>query len=207
MPAQDVAVHRLEPGVACGRDAIGGDLDRLLVPAGELEDGRQVGADAEQLIEIVELLRPPRASERTCSAVSGSARQPSDTPSVVVAWSSQRRGRRVARARDPDRVPGQPLAPRQNMPSIIRSLGQCRRRPGRARRDGVGGTSSTARRRAASAPSESPAPRRKCAEPVVDEAEPRPVPTRLVAGRPRRRGRPRPARSGRQRRRLRRHAP
>ena len=101
-----------------------------------------------------------RASASMDSAVSGSARHPRDTPSVVVAWSSQNdaggsqaRATRIAsRAR---------RSASEKVPSSIRSWARpatTRARAGVA----VAGTRSTDRRRAASPPSKSPAPRRKC---------------------------------------------
>src|SRR5216117_522339 len=61
---EEVAVDRLQPGPPRRLDPLEGNLDGLAAPADEVENSRQVGVDAEQLVEVTALLRPrPRLAE------------------------------------------------------------------------------------------------------------------------------------------------
>ena len=142
--------------------------------ARQVEDRGQVGVHAEQLVESPRPSAIRQASVSIATAASGSARQPSDTPRVVVACSSTAAPRRIARPGDADRVAGQLLRHREG-PLEHAQLGE----PGhdaRAREDGVVGTSShsspSRSDRALGIAGDPP----ELAQPVVDEAQPSAVP-------------------------------
>ena len=108
--AQEVAVDRLQPGRASRGDALEGNGHRLLVPArrgpARWSGWRRRGT-ARRDPRGVSAMR--RASVSIATAASGSARQPSDTPRVVVACSSQMAAGGLAGAGDADGVAGELL--------------------------------------------------------------------------------------------------
>src|SRR6185295_19487849 len=53
---QEVAVDGLEPGATCVLDALVGDVDGFLPATDEVEDRREVRADPEQGVRVLELL-------------------------------------------------------------------------------------------------------------------------------------------------------
>ena len=196
---QEVAVDGLEPGAPGVLDALVRDLDRLGPAADQVEDGRQVGPDAEQRVGIVHLEGGRLGlAQQVDRRRSGRCPRPSATASVVVAWTSWARGDRIAGAGDLDRLAGEPLGLGEDAVEHL-ELGERRRGPSPAPDSARAGR---ARRRGAPRASPRPGHRLPAGSGPAARGAARAGPGR-VGRRARRsppRGRPSPARSARRRR-------
>ena len=171
--AQEVAVHGLEAGGLGGLDPRRCDRDGFLVPAGQLEDRGQVGVDAEELVEVAELLghRPSVGQHRQGRLRVGppAERDPERRRGVQLPAAR----RRIARPGDPDRVARESigLGERAFEHEHLRQSGDDgRARRGRRRGNEIDCTTPGGERalRVPGDPAE-------LGQPVVDETEPDPV--------------------------------
>ena len=156
---QEVAVDGLEAGPTGRLDPLVGDLHRLLAPADEVEDGRQVGVDAEQLVVVAGLL-----GQRPRLARAARRRTPGRRPSRATRRASSSRGPagldRPAPHASATRIASRASrSASENVPSSILTWASAARTVARST-VGSAGTRATARSSAATAPSLSPAARR-----------------------------------------------
>ena len=168
---QEVAVDGLEAGAPGVLDPRVGDLDRLGPAAHQVEDGRQVGADAEQGVRVVELEGGPfglaqQLDRRGRVAAPGERhgeRRRSRGPPAPGPTGSQARATLIAsRAR---------RCASEKMPSSILSWASAATTVARS---GLGsrGTSSTARRAACIAPGRVAGGPADLRQPLVEQTEP-----------------------------------
>ena len=157
--AQEVAVHRLEARPPRRLDALVRDVDRLLAPADEVEDRREVGVDPEQLVVVAHLLGQAErlAQERdACLGVLAPAERHAErrrrVDHLAVGLGARTAVATAIASRASDSAS-------ENVPSSIRTWASAASTVARST-DGSDGTSDTARRRAVSAPSRSPTDRR-----------------------------------------------
>ena len=155
--------------------------DRLLVPSGEVEHGRQVGVDPEQLVEVAELLghraRLAQHRDRVLGVGAPAQRDAERRRRVQL----RRACRRRATPRHPDARRGPASRPRRRCRRASAS-GPARHARSRAlarrgARHELHGTTPRGQRAL-----EVAGAAKELAEPIVDEAEPSPVPARIRAG-------------------------
>ena len=158
--AEEVAVDRLEARPPGRLDALVRDVDRLLPPADEVEDRREVRVDPEQLVVVAGILGASAArlaQERDAGlGIVAPAERHAERRRRVDHWRSA-----VGLARRRDRIASRASrSASENVPSSIRTWASAASDRGPLDGSASGGTSSTARSSAAARPSRSPAARR-----------------------------------------------